>query len=146
MGKMAKAWRLGEVLVEALIFLVMTICLHEYAHIQALHLLGGDGYVRYTFLSGFTKVTVIPSYEHWHILTAVAGGGVVVLVYYVLDGLILEADTSIALRLVIGHQLPYAIMEGLGLNTSPLCSVAVGLGMILAMVWCAPLFKKMLGW
>jgi len=146
LGKLAKAHRLGEVLVQALIFLVMTICLHEYAHIQMLHLLGGDGYVKYTFFSGYTKVTVIPSYEHWHILTALAGGGIVVLVYYTLDGMILEADTSIALRLVIGHQLPYAIMEGLGLNLLPICSVVIAFGMILAFIWCIPLFNKMLGW
>ncbi len=126
-----------------MIFLVLMISLHEYAHIQMLHLLGGDGYVKYTFLSGLTKVTIIPTNLHWHTLTALAGGGTVVLIYYILDGMILEADTSIALRMVIGHQLPYTIMEGLGLNTSPLCSVAVGLGMILAMIWSIPLFRKM---
>lgn len=141
---MKRMLRLGEVLVEALIFLVLMICLHEYAHVQMLHLLGGDGYVKYTFLSGYTKVTVIPSYEHWYILTALAGGGVVVLVYYILDGLILEADTSIALRLVIGHQLPYALLEGLGVTQPIIYTIAITGGMLLALIFSLPLFRKML--
>lgn len=141
---MKRMLRLGEVLVEALIFLVLMICLHEYAHVQMLHLLGGDGYVKYTFLSGYTKVTVIPRYEHWYILTALAGGGVVVLVYYILDGLILEADTSIALRLVIGHQLPYALLEGLGVTQPIIYTIAITGGMLLALIFSLPLFRKML--
>lgn len=141
---MKRLLRLGEVLVEAMIFLVITICLHEYAHLQALHLLGGEGYIKYTFLSGMTLVTENPTNPHWHTLTALAGGGIVVLVYYVLDALILEDDTSIALRLVIGHQLPYAIMEGLGLNHLPVCNVAIGLSMIVATIWSAPLLKRLI--
>ena len=141
---MKRMLRLGEVLIEAWIFLVLMICFHEYAHVQMLHLLGGDGHVKYTFLSGYTKVTAIPIYEHWYILTALAGGGTVVLVYYVLDVLIREAGASIALRLVIGHQLPYAIMEGLGLNCLPVCNIVIGLGMILATIWSLPLFKELM--
>lgn len=141
---MNKLLRLGEVLIEALIFLVLTICLHEYSHVQVVNLLGGEAYVKYTLLSGVTVVTNIPTYPHWWILTALAGGLTVVFIYYVLDSLILEDDTSIALRLVIGHQLPYAILEGLGLNHSPLCSVVIGLGMVLAMIWSIPLFRKII--
>lgn len=141
---MKRTLRLGEVLIQALIFLVLNICLHEYAHIQVLQFFGGEGYVKYTLLSGYTQVTVIPSYEHWYILTALAGGSVVVAIYYILDSVIVEADTSIALRLVIGNQLPYAIMEGLGLNLLPITNVAVACGMILAVIWCIPLFKKIL--
>lgn len=98
-----------------------------------LHLLGGEGYVEYTFISGFTRVTVVPSYEQWRILTALAGGCAVVIVYYTLNWLVHEDDTSIILCLLIAQQMPYAIMEGLGLAYTPICVVAVGAGMIIVL-------------
>ena len=120
------------------------ICLQEYAHIQALHLFGGEGYVRYTIFSGVTKVTTIPTYEHWYVITAIAGGATVVFVYYILDMLIIDAEISIALRLVIGHQIPYTILEPLGLTTHPICSVAVALGMGVAAGYSFPLFRTVM--
>jgi len=125
-----------------MIFLILNICLHEYAHIQTLRLLGGDGYVKYTLLSGHTIVTAFPKYEHWRIFTALSGGGIIVIIYFILDHIIVETDVSIALRLMIGHQLPYTIMEGLGLNLLQITNVAVALGMILVAIWSIPLFKK----
>ena len=143
-SKIRRLLRLGEVLVEALIFFVIMVSLHEYAHVQVIQLLGGEGFVKFTVLSGVTTVTRIPAFPHWHILTAVTGGGTVAAIYYALDGLILEDDTSIALRLVTGHQLPYAVLEGLGLNRHPLTLAAVAIGVLMGAAWSIPLFKKIL--
>ena len=136
--------RLAKVLIQALIFLLLAICLHEYAHIQMIQFLGGEGYVKYTILSGYTGVTLVPLYPYWSIMTALAGGCTVASVFYVLDGLIQKNDTSIAFRLVIGHQLSYALMESLGPKITPICGIIIGLGMSLSLIWSFPLIKKII--
>lgn len=131
---MSRLTRLIEILIGSLVLIYMMTPIHEKAHSNMISFLGGDSYTKFTFLSGVTRVTKIPEFQYWWILTALAGGLTVVALYLALDVLIIEPDTSLALRVVASHQFSYAILEGLGHNLMWYANIIIGISMIVTLI------------
>ena len=134
-----KRWALSvaEYIICLLLYTYFTVPVHEFLHLIALRLLGGDGYIVQTWWGAAVTFTKQPSNP---ILVALAGGIGVAALYTLIfywnycDGDLEEASAVLPL---IGSQLAYGIFEALFTYKKPLGEYIFWAGVVSAVGWLA---------
>ena len=99
-----------EFLVHYLVYAFITVGLHEYFHLQTLRLLGGDGYIRLTWMGGYCVAEVLPKHGIW--LWYLSGGLFTALVLFLLSWFMEnEIEEKAAVLPFIFEQIGYGFYE-----------------------------------
>ena len=136
--------RFGKLLVEAVLFLIISIPVHEHSHAAVIHLLGGRAVVSYDIGLGVTVILSEPSFPFWYTLAALAGGTFIGISYLILSLLIRDTEASMALRLVSAYHFSYAITEGFGFTGNYYAElIIVAIGLTVTTILSKPLLQKL---
>lgn len=130
---------IGEYVLTLLIFYAFTVALHEWFHLTAVQLLGGDGYITKTWFGGLMTFTERPAYP---VITAFAGGIGVAFFFFLLFFLdwLDDKEQASALFPLATSQLAYGIAEGIFLfivtpeQFYDIAQIALGIGWVIGII------------
>ena len=101
----------GQGLIIFLIYLVVSLAVHEYGHMVAIRILGFDGYISSNWMSAVQWVELPPEGIH-RFYVGLAGGIAAAWVFSFLYLFDVDRENKFAFIVIIGSNLVYAGFEG----------------------------------
>lgn len=115
----------AQSLIVFLVYLFVTLAVHEYGHLIMIRLLGYEGYVSSDWMSAVQWVKV-PSNPFHRFLVGMAGGLTVGLVFGFLYFLDVDKENRFAFIVLVGSNLVYCGYEGYGIMTLERAFMRIG--------------------